>query len=196
MPSALDRAKRSLVSLLKTLAGVYGVALNLTRDSTDQEVATAYRKLSRKTHPDRGGRPEHQTQLNNARDEWEEAKQQARGNHGGCRQRDTTASSSGLAPAREQKYTEKGFRFQGAGVLLTYQKFSDSGVWDAFVEFVSGSLLKWAVRYWCATMETNADGTFHLHLMLQFLRVAKAKWRNFKNVCVEVVKKKGAAARS
>ena len=33
MVSAIDRTKRALVSLLKTLAGIYGVALNVTRDS-------------------------------------------------------------------------------------------------------------------------------------------------------------------
>ena len=173
MPSALDLAKRNLVSLLKKLAGVYGVPLTLSRDSTDQEVTTAYRKVSRKAHPDHGGRLEHQKQLNNARDEWENAKRQARGCHGGRRQQDSAGTGSGIAPVapvRQQKYAAADFRFQGQGVLLTYQKFEDSGVWDAFVEFVTGSLSKWAVKYWCATMETNGDGTYHLHLMLQFLR--------------------------
>ena len=56
MVSELDRAKRALVTLLRRLASQYAVTLDLTRDSLDADVRTAYRKVSRKTHPDRGGR--------------------------------------------------------------------------------------------------------------------------------------------
>ena len=38
MVSAVDRAKRTLVSLLKSLAVVYRVLLSVARDSSDQEV--------------------------------------------------------------------------------------------------------------------------------------------------------------
>ena len=83
MPSATDVAKRALVSLLRTLAVAYGVALTLKRDAPDKEVSGAYRKVSRKTHPDRGGKTEDQTSLNNAHDAWEAAKRAAkpRGKH-------------------------------------------------------------------------------------------------------------------
>ena len=57
MVSAVDQAKRALVSLLKLLAAAYSCVLEVTRDSSDQEVKTAYRKLSKKTHPDRGRLP-------------------------------------------------------------------------------------------------------------------------------------------
>ena len=53
MVTTVDRAKRTLVSLLKSLAAVYHVVLSLTRESTEQEVRSACRKLSRKVH----GRP-------------------------------------------------------------------------------------------------------------------------------------------
>ena len=56
MVSELDRAKRALVTLLRRLASRYAVTLDLTRDVLDADVRTAYRKVSRKTHPDRGGR--------------------------------------------------------------------------------------------------------------------------------------------
>ena len=46
MVSLIDRTKRALVSLFKTLAGIYGVAVNVTRDSADKDVSSAYRKLS------------------------------------------------------------------------------------------------------------------------------------------------------
>ena len=58
MVSSVDTAKRVLVTLLKSLAGIGGVVLSLTRESTDVEVRAAYRKVSRKAHPDQGGAPE------------------------------------------------------------------------------------------------------------------------------------------
>ena len=54
MVSAIDRAKRALVTLLKSLATVYGLVLSVTRDATDKEILSAYRKVSRKAHPDQG----------------------------------------------------------------------------------------------------------------------------------------------
>ena len=56
MVSAADQAKRALASVLRSLLSLYSVALVITRDSADAEIRTAYRTLSRKTHPDRGGR--------------------------------------------------------------------------------------------------------------------------------------------
>ena len=60
MVSAVDTAKRILVTLLKSLAGIYGVVLALTRESTNVQLKAAYKKVSRKAHPDQGGSPEHQ----------------------------------------------------------------------------------------------------------------------------------------
>ena len=45
MVSETDRTKRALVSLLKTLAGIYAVTLNVTRESSDKDVSSAYRAL-------------------------------------------------------------------------------------------------------------------------------------------------------
>ena len=61
------------MTLLRSLAGIYGVVLGLTRESSEVEVRAAYKKVSRRAHPDRGGTPEHQTALNAARGAWEEA---------------------------------------------------------------------------------------------------------------------------
>ena len=79
MVSAIDRAKRALVTLLKSLATVYGLVLSVTRDAPDKDVRTAYRKVSRKAHPDHGGSAEHQTALNNAHDAWQEAIKASKG---------------------------------------------------------------------------------------------------------------------
>ena len=73
MVTAVDRTRRALVSLLKSLAGVYHVVLSLTRESSDQEVRSACRKLSRKAHPDLNGSVGHQQSLNNAHGEWQKA---------------------------------------------------------------------------------------------------------------------------
>ena len=55
MVSAVDIAKRALVSTLKRLATLYAVACMVTPDSSDAAVRTAYRKLPTKTYSDHGG---------------------------------------------------------------------------------------------------------------------------------------------
>ena len=64
MVSATDVAKRALVTVIKYLAGVYGVTADLNRDCDDNALRKAYRTMSLKVHPDRGGDNSHQTQLN------------------------------------------------------------------------------------------------------------------------------------
>ena len=68
--SAVDRAKRALVTLICFLAARYNCRVTLTRDSPDPAVSTAYRSVSRKVHPDRGGDEEDQKKLNCAHDDW------------------------------------------------------------------------------------------------------------------------------
>ena len=68
MPSPLDRAKRALVTLINSLAVLYNCRVDITRESTDSAVSKAYRVLSRKVHPDRGGDEEAQKRLNTAHD--------------------------------------------------------------------------------------------------------------------------------
>ena len=130
MVSAMDKAKRVLVTLLRSLAGIYGVVVGLTRESTEVEVKAAYKKVSRRAHPDRGGTPEHQTALNAARDVWEEALRGKKG-HGGERALKRPAGKTVPSLAADSSEAS-GYRFQGLGVLLTYQKVSDTGCWQAF----------------------------------------------------------------
>ena len=73
MVSAIDRAKHLLISLLRTLAATYGVVLQLTRDTSDVDVRSAFKKVSRKAHPDQGGSIADQTALNTARNNWQDA---------------------------------------------------------------------------------------------------------------------------
>ena len=48
MVSNIDTARRALVTLLESLAVVYGVVTVLTRESTDVQVRSNYTKVSRK----------------------------------------------------------------------------------------------------------------------------------------------------
>ena len=73
MVSNLETAKRVLVTLLKSLAGIYSVVLGLTRGFTNTLVKAGYTKVSLKAHPDQGGEAKHQAALNTARDTWEDA---------------------------------------------------------------------------------------------------------------------------
>ena len=54
MVNNIDTAKRALVTLIKAIAVIYGLAAGLTRESTDVQVRAAFKKVSRKAHPDRG----------------------------------------------------------------------------------------------------------------------------------------------
>ena len=72
--SAIQAAKRALVSLFLTLARYYQVTLTLCRDSADKDVVTAFRKVVLKAHPDKGGRDGDAQKLNDARDVWDTAK--------------------------------------------------------------------------------------------------------------------------
>ena len=59
--------KRALVSLLLSLASQYEVALKVNRDSPDQLVKAAFRKVILRAHPDKAtGSEEHTKKLNDA----------------------------------------------------------------------------------------------------------------------------------
>ena len=66
MASASDLAKRALVTLVRLLAGIHCITTDVKRDSPVEGVRQAYRALSRKVHPDRGGTGEDQQKLNAA----------------------------------------------------------------------------------------------------------------------------------
>ena len=134
MVSRIETAKRMFVTLLKSLAVIYSVVLGLTRESTDTQVKAAYKKVSRRAHPDQGGEAKHQASLNAARDAWEDALRASKG-RGGNRTANTNKgkTSTVLLPFHVERHASPGFRVQGVGVLLTYQKFSDTGCWQTFL---------------------------------------------------------------
>ncbi|CAE7600412.1 unnamed protein product [Symbiodinium sp. CCMP2592] len=62
-------------------------------------------------------------------------------------------------------------RVHATAVLLTYQSWPSAlgaATWVAFCNFVAEHVETWGVKHWTATMESNAAGTHHVHLMLQF----------------------------
>jgi len=151
MVSAIDRAKRALVKLLKQLAKGYDLQVDVVRESADSVVRSAYRKVSRRTHPDRGGDAQDQVALNNAYNAWEESLKQPWPSRG----RPRHAGPTGDLVMESRQKPE--FRFDSVGVLLTYQKFSDKSCWKRFLTFLKACLKDWSVRRWCATLETNKD---------------------------------------
>ena len=173
MPSVLDVAKRALVKVLKELAVKYGVKLKLTRDSTQKEVNAAFKKVSLRAHPDKGGEKTDFQNLSSANDSWQEALQNkgtpGRPSTEAGVPRPTAAAGSVLVSLEEKKK----FRVQSQAVLLTYQGFpaelnSFLEVWLSFLVFVQSNLRTWKVSQWSATAETNEGGTHHLHVMLLF----------------------------
>ena len=80
---------------------------------------------------------------------------------------------------KEREENDKGYRVQSVGVLFTYQKFPDTGVWTRFLNFVGRLQRRQEVRYWCTTLETNADQTYRLHLMVQFLGARERSSQDF-----------------
>ena len=165
MVTVVDLAKRAFVKLLLQLAVAYDLTLSLTRASPAAAVKAAFRKVAARSHPDKGGSLEHQQALNAARDKWENAVAEAPGRG---KKRKTDAEHLAEVPVRVEKYLTKEFRIRSVAVLLTFQKFLDLGTWFRFVSFTKDHLVEWGVKLWCATMETNDDGTYHLHLCVQF----------------------------
>ena len=186
MPSEADIAKRELVKLLRALAAKYGVALTVARESAEKDVHQAFRKVSLKAHPDKGGAVADFQKLSAANDAWANAcknsarpgrpagRPEAREPGTGRGQRPTSGAPLAAVAPRETKL----YRLQGVAVLFTYQGFSaDLGeflpIWQRFVSFVESKQKEWGVQHWTATAETNEDGKHHMHYMVQFWKAAE-----------------------
>ena len=165
--SAVQAAKRAFVSVILYLANEFGVSAQLTRDSDDKRVLSAYKKVCLKVHPDKGGRAEAFKQLVAAKEKWEAASAKKG-------QKKQTATVPELTNANGSI-----FRINSTAVLLTYQGITGLDDWDEFLDFVSAKLKQWGVLRWCATMETTKKGNLHIHLMLQFRTTIDRPSRSF-----------------
>ena len=57
--SGPQAAKRALVKVVLLLAVLYAVRLEVSRESPDQVLIRAYKRVALKAHPDKGGKLEH-----------------------------------------------------------------------------------------------------------------------------------------
>ena len=134
--SPVQRAKRAFVSVLLTLATAYGLHVDVTRESGDETVQAAYRKVSRSVHPDKGGCDEDAQRLNTARDAWQDARRA--GQPAGRPLRRPAAATPLHASALTE--SRRTCRVNATAVLLTYQSWpsgSGTATWEAFCRFVS-----------------------------------------------------------
>ncbi|CAE8704557.1 unnamed protein product [Polarella glacialis] len=176
--SPLQRAKPAFVIVLQSIAAAYSVQLDVTRESADNLVTSAFRRVAKKVHPDKGGKLVDSQRLLAARQLWEDALRAASANGRPVSGKSSATSSSqfSLSWAAESR---REFRIQSGAALLTYQGFNGLDHWRRFVSFVGSSFKRWRVKHWCATLETNTDGTDHAHLMLQFTQVVDRTTRSF-----------------
>lgn len=145
MPSVPQIAKRVLVTALLALASLLDVSLDATRDSSDDDVRSAYGSILR-----RASRAHVATsELRLAKEQWEQV------------------LAAKARPRRPQAET-KAFPICCAAVLLTYQSITGLPPWRRFLLFAHQNLAAWSVKHWRATCETCKKGQLHVHLMLQF----------------------------
>ena len=124
MPSALDAAKRALVKLLRATATKHQTETSVNRESCDKDVTKAFRTVSLRAHPDKGGDKEGYQKLTAAYDTWKSLlknkREVGRPKESSEQQRPKAAKPCQLACARQRKE----FRVRSQAVLLTYQSLS------------------------------------------------------------------------
>ena len=176
MVSALDKAKRALVVLVRALALTYKCAVLVGRDSPDKDVEAAHRKLSRHLQPGQGS-AEDQQRLRAAHEAWEAQRRGAPG-RGGKRTKAPAVTGAQQREPQEQG-GRQAYRIASEAVLLTYQGVTGVDQWLRLNAFVRSSLTVWRVKYWCSTCEQNADGGYHAHIMVQFTQLRDCSVKNF-----------------
>ena len=95
--SGPTQAKRALVKVLLTLAAVYSVRLTVSRDSPDDEVLRAFKRVLLKAHPDKGGLLAHSQDLNAKKEAWDKARQKQGQKAGRPKQRADTGAEQGAS---------------------------------------------------------------------------------------------------
>ena len=178
--NAAQVAKRAFVKVLLRLATAYRLFLGINRDSNDQALTSAYRKLARKVHPDKGGSETDQKTLNSARDAWEAAFKAKRASGRPKASPSPEGAAEMMDPEQLRRKTRAEYRIQSEGVMLTYNGIEDVAQWLRFCKNVENNLKQWDIKYWCATLEKGerADN-FHVHLYLQFRSVRERSVRTF-----------------
>jgi len=177
--SALQVATRAFAKVLVALASKYDVTVSVNRDSDDASFKSAFLKLVRRAHPDKGGSEDDAKSLHAARDDWAAAKADAAGRG---RPRSAGASDSSNAKdvpdcgviarpgAAKRGAARNAYRIQSEGVMLTYMSIKDLLQWRRLVSFVKSSIKRWGVKNWCLTFEKcPTTERLHAHAYIQFL---------------------------
>ena len=176
--SLLQQATRAFVRVLLTVARVYNVALNVSRDSPEQALVKGYKKLVLKAHPDKGGAAKHFQTLQDAKDKWD-ALRTSKADRPPGRKWSQTQAAAAVGTVGDKQSAQEGYRVNACSVLLTYQGFTGLNDWARFLAFVRGSLETWGAKHWCATLERSDAGKLHTHLALQFHRKVDRTVRSF-----------------
>jgi len=142
--SKLGVATRAFVVVLLALARSYDLALSVDRDSSEDRLLKAYRKVLLKVHPDKGGNKADVQKLQPAKEAWDSARKGASkaGRPGQRAQQEERQGTCLVQKLRAQ------YRLQSTVVLLTYQGVENLEQWHRFVAFVQRCLKKWAVCRW------------------------------------------------
>ena len=164
MPSSpLLLAKRAFVHLLLTMAKAHNIDISVNRDSPDNVIMKAYRRVVLKAHPDKGGNTKKFQKLQAAREQWESARKD-----GAPVGRPHSGAEGRLVQSKQKSAQKQGMRVRGVMVLLTYFGTWSVALWKSFLAFVRGKLALWSILRWCCTLEQSGEGNLHVHLALQF----------------------------
>ena len=108
------KIKREFVKVLLTLAALYSCRLEVNRDSPDEVLRKALKRVALKTHPDKGAQLEHAQSLNAAKEAWDKSRGQGkkarRGKAGGNKAKQHSSSSvavGGRQKERERRQSER-----------------------------------------------------------------------------------------
>ena len=103
----------------------------------------AFRRVSRRVPPDKGGVAADAQRLNAARDAWAAASKTSKGRGRPAQAAPAAAAAAaGLAPVCE------GFRVRSVAALLTYQSWvltESATTWQRFLQFTQGHVASWSV---------------------------------------------------
>ena len=184
--SKLGVATRAFVVVLLALARSYDLALSVDRDSSEDRLLKAYRKVLLKVHPDKGGNKADVQKLQPAKEAWDSARKGASkaGRPGQRAQQEERQGTCLVQKLRAQ------YRLQSTVVLLTYQGVENLEQWHRFVAFVQRCLKKWAVCRWGATLEA-VKGVMRSQ---KAQTVAKSCATRLRKTCKQVVERGGAGA--
>jgi hypothetical protein len=177
----VQTARRELVKVLLALASAYSVALALKQDATDAQVSSAFRRVVKAVHPDKGGKVECAQKLHAAKDKWDIAKRTAQKGRPRADRPDGVWATKGkrsvsgdvpgdVVQSRSSHEERRAFRINAPAVLLTFCGIQNLEQWHRFLVNVRGHLKVWSVKHWCATLEGHGEDAMHVHLMLQFAR--------------------------